>query len=305
VKKIAFLFPGQASQYVGMVKDLFDHYPQAKDYINSANEILKFDLKKIVFEGPEEKLKKTHITQPAVFVHSIILNEILKEKGIAPEIAAGHSLGEYSAVVSSSALDFDDGLRLVKKRGELMHEADEKSPGTMAAILGLEREKVEELCDEISRDEVLILANYNSPKQYVISGSIAGVEKGMTRAKEMGAKRVVPLVVGGAFHSPLMHYAQKGLSEAIDSCTFKKPLYPVVSNVTAVATADITEIKNNLKAQLLNAVRWEDSIHFMINSGISSFLEVGPKKVLQGLIRQIDREVEYNGVDTKEDIEIL
>jgi len=302
MEKIAFLFPGQASQYVGMAKDLYDTYAIAKDYFNKAAGIVGYDLKEIAFSGPEEKLKQTSITQLAVFIHSCILYKLLKDKGVIPLIAAGHSLGEYSAVVCSGALSFEEGLKLVKIRGELMHAADERSPGTMAAILGLEKEKVEYICNEVSKSEVLIPANYNSPKQLVISGSIKGVEKGMELAREAGAKRVIQLAVGGAFHSPLMEYAREGLAEAIDNCNFGQPDFPVVSNVEAQPASDIETIKRNLKNQLLSPVRWEDSIRTIINQGVTRFLEVGPKKVLQGLMRQIDPSVEWAGVDTLDDI---
>lgn len=302
MRNIGFLFPGQASQYVGMAKDLFEQFPVAREYFEKADAIMGYNLHKIVFSGPEEKLRQTNITQPAVFVHSAILTELLKERGIIPSIAAGHSLGEYSAVVCSEALSFEDGLRLVKLRGELMHKADVKSPGTMAAIIGLDRETVEKICNEVNSNEVLMLANYNSPKQFVISGSIRGVEAGMNLASEYGAKRVVKLNVGGAFHSSLMEYAKKGLSEAIDNCKFNEPRIPVVSNFTAKPCKNANEIKNNLKKQLLNPVKWEDSMRIMISDGVNYFLEVGPKRVLQGLMKQIDRNIEIYGVDKKEDL---
>jgi len=297
---IAFIFPGQGSQQVGMGKDLYESFPLARTFYDRAEEILGFPLKKYSFNGPEEELKQTRVTQPALFVHSIIVDQILKETGIRPEIVAGHSLGEYSALVSAEALSFEEALPLVKLRGELMQHAGEIRPGTMAAILGLSDEEVEALCREASASGVVVPANYNSPGQLVVSGSVEGVRKAMELAKEKGARRAVELVVSGAFHSPLMESAVKKLKEAIENADFRKPRVPLVPNVTAQATTDPAEIREQLVRQLVQPVRWVESVREMVRQGATQFYEVGSGRVLTGLLKRIDRSVSCTPVGTVE-----
>ncbi len=297
---IAFIFPGQGSQQVGMGKDLYESFPLARTFYDRAEEILGFPLKKYSFNGPEEELKQTRVTQPALFVHSIIVDQILKETGIRPEIVAGHSLGEYSALVSAEALSFEEALPLVKLRGELMQHAGEIRPGTMAAILGLSDEEVEALCREASASGVVVPANYNSPGQLVVSGSVEGVRKAMELAKEKGARRAVELVVSGAFHSPLMESAIEKLKEAIENADFRKPRVPLVPNVTAQATTDPAEIREQLVRQLVQPVRWVESVREMVRQGATQFYEVGSGRVLTGLLKRIDRSVSCTPVGTVE-----
>ena len=297
---IAFIFPGQGSQQVGMGKDLYESFPLARTFYDRAEEILGFPLKKYSFNGPEEELKQTRVTQPALFVHSVIVDQILKEAGIRPEIVAGHSLGEYSALVSAEALSFEEALPLVKLRGELMQHAGEIRPGTMAAILGLSDEEVEALCREASASGVVVPANYNSPGQLVVSGSVEGVRKAMELAKEKGARRAVELVVSGAFHSPLMESAVEKLKEAIENADFRKPRVPLVPNVTAQATTDPAEIREQLVRQLVQPVRWVESVREMVRQGATQFYEVGSGRVLTGLLKRIDRNVSCTPVGTVE-----
>ncbi len=297
---IAFIFPGQGSQQVGMGKDLYESFPLARTFYDRAEEILGFPLKKYSFNGPEEELKQTRVTQPALFVHSVIVDQILKEAGIRPEIVAGHSLGEYSALVSAEALSFEEALPLVKLRGELMQHAGEIRPGTMAAILGLSDEEVEALCREASASGVVVPANYNSPGQLVVSGSVEGVRKAMELAKEKGARRAVELVVSGAFHSPLMESAIEKLKEAIENADFRKPRVPLVPNVTAQATTDPAEIREQLVRQLVQPVRWVESVREMVRQGATQFYEVGSGRVLTGLLKRIDRSVSCTPVGTVE-----
>ncbi|MBL7073673.1 ACP S-malonyltransferase [candidate division KSB1 bacterium] len=296
--KLAFLFPGQASQYVGMGRDLYHKFPFAHRVYDKASDLLGFDLKKISFEGPEEELKQTKITQPAIFVHSYVLSEILKERGIKPAVAAGHSLGEYSALVCADALDFEEALTLVKLRGELMQKAGEDHLGTMAAVMGLTEEVVKALCGEASVEGVVKSANFNSPGQIVISGTLAGVHRAMALAEESGARIVKELVVSGAFHSPLMEDARRGLGEALKQTSVGPAKIPVYANVNARPVTGPGEIRDLLVAQLTHPVRWAQSVGNMIRDGVNLFYEVGPGRVLQGLLKRIDRGVTCQTVGT-------
>ena len=300
---IGFVFPGQGSQLVGMGADFYQLYPLAKKYYDFANTVLGFNLTKISFEGPEDELKQTYVTQPALFVQSVIIDALLKEKRIRPEIVAGHSLGEYSAVVSSGALSFEEALPLVKLRGELMQHAGEKQPGTMAAIIGLSEEAVQDICEYASSTGVVVPANFNSPGQIVISGSVEGVHRAMQLAAEKGAKRVVELVVSGAFHSPLMESAVVELEKALKAAGFRPPEIPIVSNVTAQATTDPEEIRSNLVNQLTHPVRWIKSVETMISKGVTQFFEVGSGRVLTGLSKRINRSISCSPVGKVQDLE--
>lgn len=289
----AYVFPGQGAQYPGMGKDLYENNLKAKEYFTRANDVLGFKITDIMFEGSEEELKQTKITQPAIFLHSVILALTLED--FKPDMVAGHSLGELSALVANDSLKFEDGLRLVLKRALAMQKACEQNPSTMAAVLGLEDAVVEDACRAI-REEVVLPANYNSPGQIVISGTHKGVELATVKLQEAGAKRVVPLAVSGAFHSPLMQSAHDELEQAIMDTTFHKPICPVYQNVDAVASQDIEIIKINLIAQLTAPVRWSQSIMNMIADGATHFVECGPGKVLQGLIKKINRNVNTESV---------
>jgi [acyl-carrier-protein] S-malonyltransferase len=288
--KLVFLYPGQASQYVGMGKDLYDKFPKVKEIFDRANEILGFDLKSICFEGPEDELKQTWITQPAIFIHSIIVTLLLAEQKITPAMAAGHSLGEYSALVAAQAISFIDGLRIVKRRGELMQHAGEKQPGTMAAIIGLSDEEVIEICKEASSTGIVAAANFNSPLQVAISGSHEGIAKASELARQKGAKKVMPLVVSGAFHSPLMESVQQELKAALEEIDIKTAKFPVYANVTAKPVKIPNEIRELLYKQLTHPVRWVETIENMISDGVTDFYEVGPGNVLAGLVKRINRD---------------
>ncbi|KAA3613964.1 MAG: [acyl-carrier-protein] S-malonyltransferase [Calditrichaeota bacterium] len=302
---IAFLYPGQASQYVGMLKDLVETYPVAAEMVEQADEILDFDLKNICFNGPEDKLKQTYITQPAIFVHSCVATRLLADSGIKPDFVAGHSLGEYSSLVAAGAIEFLDALKLVKIRGDAMQKAGEIQPGTMAAIIGMDDENVAKLCAAASDAGIVTPANFNSPGQIVISGSLEGIAKAVEIAAEFGAKRAVPLVVGGAFHSPLMESAGQSLKEAIHTSSFKNAHVPVYSNVKAEPVQDAEEIKELLEQQLTSPVLWSQSMENMVRDGAETFYEVGPQRVLAGLLRRIDRKKRVKGVDTVEDLNNL
>ncbi len=299
---IAFIYPGQGSQYVGMGKDLYDMYPEVKNLYETANEVLGFGLTKVSFEGPEEELKQTYITQPAIFTHSIAVTKLLQGK-ITPDITAGHSLGEYTALVTAGALSFEDGLRLVKLRGEEMQKAGTVNKGTMAAVIGLDTMLTEESCKEAAG--IVQVANFNSPGQVVISGSAEGVKQAMVLAKQKGAKIVKELVVHGAFHSPLMEPAGEELKRAINNTEFNKVRIPVYRNVDAKPTmpdTDISVIRESLYRQLTSSVRWAESITNMVNNGASEFIELGPGKVLQGLVKRISPGVTIRGYDKAIDI---
>jgi [acyl-carrier-protein] S-malonyltransferase len=282
----AYVFPGQGAQFSGMGKDLYENSEIARELFNKANEILGFDIQKIMFEGSDEELKQTKVTQPAIFLHSTILAACLGES-FSPDMVAGHSLGEFSALVANKTLAFEDALKLVYQRALAMQEACEATPSTMAAILGLEDEKVEEICTSI--DGVVVAANYNCPGQLVISGSIPAVEEACAKLTEAGAKRAMLLQVGGAFHSPLMEPAREKLAAAIESTTFSTPICPIYQNVTATAISSADEIKKNLVAQLTAPVKWTQIMQQMIADGASEVVEVGPGKVLQGLFKKVDR----------------
>jgi len=283
----AYVFPGQGAQFTGMGKDLYDTSAVAKELFEKANEILGFDITKIMFEGSAEDLKQTKVTQPAVFLHSVILAKTIEN--FQPNMVAGHSLGEISALVAANVLDFESGLKLVYKRALAMQAACEANPSTMAAILGLEDAVVEQACKEI--DGVVVAANYNCPGQLVISGEIDAVNKACDKLKELGAKRALVLPVGGAFHSPLMKPAEEELAKAIEETTFNTPICPVYQNVSTTAITDPTEIKANLIAQLTAPVKWTQSVQNMIADGATEFIEVGPGNTLQGLVKKVSREV--------------
>lgn len=285
----AFGFPGQGAQFVGMGKDLYDKSPVAKELFEQANEILGFRITDLMFEGTEEDLRQTRVTQPAIFLHSVILAKVLGDK-FNPDMVAGHSLGEFSALTAVGALSFADGLTLVYKRAMAMQKACEAEPSTMAAILGLEDQVVEEICQSI--DEVVVAANYNCPGQLVISGSMNGIEIACVKLKEAGAKRALPLKVGGAFHSPLMEPARIELAEAINNTIFNKPIAPVYQNVDAKPYTEPAKIKENLIAQLTSPVRWTQISQNMLADNMTHFTEVGPGNVLQGLIKKVAKDVE-------------
>ncbi|SUB89439.1 Malonyl CoA-acyl carrier protein transacylase [Porphyromonas macacae] len=287
--KTAFVFPGQGAQFVGMGKELYENFPKAKQLFDQANEILGFNITDIMFAGTDEQLKETKVTQPAVFLHSVIKAATMDN--LKCDMAAGHSLGEFSALVAIGALSFEDGLRLVSKRAMAMQKACELQPSTMAAIIGLPDEKVKEVINGI-KDEVVVAANFNCPGQIVISGSIEGVNKACEELKAAGAKRALPLKVGGAFHSPLMEPAREELAKAIEETAFNKPSCPIYQNAVAAAVSDPAEIKQNLIMQLTAPVRWTESVQKMIADGAGKFMEFGPGSVLQGLIKKIDKEVE-------------
>lgn len=288
----AYVYPGQGAQFPGMGKDLYEESSQAKELFEKANDLLGFRITDTMFDGTAEDLKKTSVTQPAVFLHSVILSMIHDD--FQPDMVAGHSLGEFSALVANGTLSFEDGLQLVSKRAAAMQKACEINPSTMAAILGLDDHVVEEVCAGI--DEVVVAANYNCPGQLVISGSSKGVELACEALKTAGAKRALPLPVGGAFHSPLMAPAQEELADAIASTAFGSPRCPVYQNVTAQPSVDIEEIKSNLIAQLTAPVRWTQSVQRMVSDGATHFVESGPGKVLQGLVKKIHREAEVSGL---------
>ena len=290
--KTAYVFPGQGAQFVGMGKDLYDNNPEAREMFEKANEVLGFRITDLMFNGTEEDLKQTKVTQPAIFLHSVILAKSLGD-GFKPDMVAGHSLGEFSALVAAGAMSFEDGLRLVATRAMAMQKACEANPSTMAAVLALPDEKVEELCAEV--DDIVAPANYNCPGQVVISGTNAGIDAACEKMLAAGARRALKLKVGGAFHSPLMAPAKEELTRAIDATEFKTPVCPVYQNVDGKPHTNPDEIKANLIEQLTAPVRWTQDVQAMIADGATDFVELGPGKVLQGLVSKIDRKMNVSG----------
>jgi len=291
----AYIFPGQGAQYSGMGLDLYNGFPIAKDLFEKANNILEFDITEIMFNGSSEDLKQTKVTQPAIFLHSVILAKTLGNN-FKPDMVAGHSLGEFSALVANNTLNFEDGLKLVSARAQAMQKACDNNPGTMAAVLALEDATVENVCKEI--EGVVVAANYNCPGQLVISGEINAIDLACEKLKEQGARRALVLPVGGAFHSPLMEEAKQELENAISNTTFSNPICPIYQNVTSFAVSDQMKIKENLIAQLTSPVKWTQSIQKMIVDGATNFIELGPGKVLQGLTRKINSDVKTSSLST-------
>ncbi len=296
----AYVFPGQGAQFVGMGKDLYESSALAKELFEKANQILGFRITDLMFEGTDEDLKQTKVTQPAIFLHSVILTKVMGDK-FKPEMTAGHSLGEFSALVAAGAMSFEDGLKLVSQRAMAMQKACEVEPSTMAAIVGMDDATVEQVCQSI--DEVVVPANYNCPGQLVISGSIAGIDKACEILTEKGAKRALKLAVGGAFHSPLMEPARAELAKAIEETNIVNPVCPVYQNVTASAVTDAADIKKNLVAQLTAPVKWTQTAQNMIKDGATLFTEVGPGSVLQGLIKKVDKTAQTAGISKLEQIQ--
>lgn len=290
----AYVFPGQGAQFPGMGKDLYEHSSFARELFKQANTLLGFNLTEIMFEGTVDDLKQTRVTQPAIFLHSVLLAKTLPE--FSPEMVAGHSLGEFSALVVSNAINFEDGLMLVSKRAMAMQKACELQPSTMAAIVGLDDKTVEEVCASV--DDIVVPANYNCPGQLVISGTVAGIDKACELLTAKGAKRALKLVVGGAFHSPLMEPAREELAAAIKATNFHKPACPVYQNVNAMPVTAPEKIRENLIAQLTAPVRWTQTVENMLKDGATYFTEIGPGKVLQGLIKKVDKNAETAGVDS-------
>lgn len=291
----AYVFPGQGAQFVGMGKDLYNNSPLAKEMFDKANKILGFNITELMFDGTDEDLRQTKVTQPAIFLHSVILSKVLGAD-FKPEMVAGHSLGEFSALVAAGALSFEDGLVLVSKRAMAMQKACEVEPSTMAAVLGLADSVVEEICASIN--EVVVPANYNCPGQLVISGSIPGIEEACVKLKEAGAKRALRLSVGGAFHSPLMEPARQELEAAIEATRFNAPICSIYQNVNAKPTTDPAVIKKNLIAQLTAPVRWTQTVQNMVADGVTEFVELGPGAVLQGLIKKVNKEAVAESIAT-------
>ena len=293
--KKAYIFPGQGAQFPGMAKELYDTNPTAREMLERANEILGFRITDIMFEGTPEELKETKVTQPAIFLHSVVLAKCLPD--FAPDMVAGHSLGEFSALVAAGAMDFEEGLKLVSIRAQAMQKACEMNPGTMAAVIRLSAERIEEICAS-TEEGIVVAANYNCDDQIVISGEKAAVEAACIRLKEAGARRALVLPVGGAFHSPLMEPARAELAEGIEKAVFHTPICPVYQNVTALPATDPEEIKANLLAQLTSSVKWTQSVRNMIGNGADTFIELGPGQVLQGLVAKIaDVPVEKTSLD--------
>lgn len=298
----AFVFPGQGSQYVGMGKDLYNDFPICRKIFDFANELLEIDLKKICFDGPEESLRQTENTQPALFVHSLAIFEVVKEHYNNIECAAGHSLGEYSALTASSVFNFVDGLKIVRLRGKLMQESGKQNPGTMAAIIGLPIEKIMEICYNLKDTGVVQPANFNSPGQIVISGDVNAVRKAIELAKQNGAKLAKELVVSGAFHSPLMNYAYENIAIELEKLKMFEPKFPVYSNVTGDKFQSLDQIRTLLIEQIIRPVRWQQIIEKMIENGITTFIEIGAGKVLTGLIKRINPNVNVFNIGTSDEL---
>ena len=299
--KRGFLFPGQGSQYVGMAKDLYDNSVEAKEIIKTADDALSVNLSHIMFNGPEDELKQTEYTQPAIFLHSFVLFSLIRT--LDPAAAAGHSLGEYSALAAARAIQYYDCIKLVRFRGESMQRAGKENPGTMAAVVGLTPEVVNEGCREAAEAGIVQSANFNSPGQIVISGSVSGVKRAMEICRAKGAKLVKELVVSGAFHSPLMQSAKDLLGQKVEAADIYKARFPVYANCTALPEVETADIKRNLFEQVTSPVRWEETIQNMINDGIEEFYEIGPGKVLQGLVKRINPDVKCYGIDKYADVE--
>jgi [acyl-carrier-protein] S-malonyltransferase len=301
MSKKAFIFPGQGSQYVGMAKDIFDSSLEAKEMIKAADDAIEINLSQIMFNGPEEQLEKSEFTQPAIFLHSIILSSLIRK--ITPEAAAGHSVGEYAALTAAGAIQFNDAVKLVRQRGIMMTKAGLENQGTMAAIIGLDEDEVIRCCEEASSEGIVQCANFNSPGQIVISGSIPGVKKAMELCKTNGAKLTKELVVSGAFHSPLMKPAQDELSQAVEDTLFYDARFPVYTNVSAKSTLKKGDFRKHLIEQLTSPVPWVEIINNMINDGVEEFYEIGPGKVLQGLVKRINPYVKIFGIEKYSDLE--
>ena len=296
--KKAYVFPGQGSQFPGMGKELYEKYDKAKEMFEKANEILGFRISDIMFNGTEEELKQTKVTQPAIFLHSVILAELMGED-FKPDMVAGHSLGEFSALVAAKAMNFEDGLKLVSKRALAMQKACELQESTMAAIIGMDQHSIIDICQNITKDgEIVVPANFNNPQQIVISGTKKGIERAVEMMEAMGAKRAIVLNVSGAFHSPLMEPARVELQEAIDETEIKEPVCPVYQNATAEPATHPMDIKMNLISQLTSPVLWTQSVERMIEDGAEEFIEVGPGNVLQGLVKKINRKIKTSGIQT-------
>ncbi len=300
--KIAFLFPGQASQKVGMGFDLYHDTDLGKKYFDLANDIMGLDLRDIIFNGPDEVLRQTKFTQPAIYLVSVTLGKLLLQKNIVPFATAGHSLGEYSALAISGAFSFEIGLKLVKLRAESMQNAGEIINGTMAAIIGLDKDTLEKICRQSNEKGIVVPANFNAPGQIVISGEVEAINYAMNQAKKAGARKVIELNVSGAFHSPLMSYAKEALTDKLNSIEISDTNIPIYSNVTAKPVTNSADIRENLIQQLNNTVLWQDTILNMIQDGVINFVEVGPGRVLQGLTKRIDRNIKSSGIEINNDV---